>query len=91
MSLLLLPPLLVTLLAANGANGQVFFKGECPDPPTVVDFKLWLVSPSAGGADWTSSKLKFCVGEVQSRRGHLPVREVCHGAQNNGQIYIPAL
>ncbi|XP_037089432.1 uncharacterized protein LOC119109783 [Pollicipes pollicipes] len=37
----LLPPLLLLLLAHRAA-GQVFFKGQCPDPPTVVDFKTWL-------------------------------------------------
>jgi len=38
----LLSPLLLVLLAASRGAGQVFFKGECPDPPTVADFKTWL-------------------------------------------------
>ena len=54
------PPLLsllLALLAVHSSDGQVFFKGECPDPPTVVDFKLWLVSSLRGMLGYFSQQV----------------------------------
>ena len=62
------PPLLsllLALLAVHSSDGQVFFKGECPDPPTVVDFKLWLVSFISMLGDFSQQVGKMCVGDVR--------------------------